>query len=153
MSMLTNGLSSVDLEEEFGIFPSVKLKGLPYDAKLADVTEFLNGLHPIDVIVPTKDNKTGSVGVLFSNMDDAEAALQRNKDTIGSRYIDVILIRRSEYYRMAAEAVMGGAVTDVEHLRGVEEGSVVKMEGLPFEATPADVQKFFAGEAEIDRDR
>lgn len=69
-----------------------------------DIGEFLNGLRPLDIVVPI-DNVNGSVGVLFSTIDDADAALERDKDSIGSRYIDVIRIPRAEYYRMAVDSM------------------------------------------------
>jgi heterogeneous nuclear ribonucleoprotein F/H len=148
LSILKHGLSSVQLEHELGIFPAVKLRGLPYNASLDDVTEFLNGLHPLDIVVP-KDNENGSIGVLFCNINDAEAALERDKDTIGSRYIDVIRIPRMEFYRMAHDSVMSGAGGGGEgtegNLQGADEGSVMKMSGLPFQACPRDIQHFFAG--------
>ena len=71
---------------------------------LDDIAEFLNGLRPLDIVVPT-NNTNGSIGVLFSTLADVDAVMKRDKDSIGSRYIDVIRIPRSEYYNMALDSV------------------------------------------------
>ena len=151
LTVLKHGISAVELEEELGSFPSVKLRGLPYNASLDDITDFLSGLIPLDIVVPN-DNENGSIGVLFATIDDANAALERDKDNMGSRYIDVIRIPRSEYYQMAMESVArGSSVSECgsdavnENMMRADEGSVVKMTGLPFQATLADIQKFFGG--------
>ena len=146
LSVVKYGLSSLELEDQLGSFPSVKLRGLPYSASLDDITQFLTGIPPLDIVVP-KNNKNGSVGVLFASVDDANAALERDKDTIGSRYIDVIRIPRAEYYSMAADSMAKSSAGDSSaNLLEADEGSVVKMTGLPFQATVGDVQRFFAGE-------
>jgi hypothetical protein len=141
----------VELEEELGQFPSVKLRGLPYNTNIDDIAQFLSGLNPLDIVVP-KVNESGSVGVLFASIDDADAAMQRDKDSIGSRYIDVIRIPRMEYYQMANDSIMrnygthGEGLEGEANMMGADEGSIVKMTGLPFQATFKDIQKFFNGE-------
>lgn len=156
LSILKHGLSAVELEEELGRFPSVKLRGLPYNTSIDDLAEFLKGLNPIDIVVP-KANDNGILGVLFSSTEDADAAMRRDKDSIGTRYIDVIRIPRVEYYRMAQDSISrdygedGNGLQALANMQGADEGSVVKMTGIPFQATAIDVQKFFDGEIKYEQ--
>eukprot|EP01132_Coremiostelium_polycephalum_P004757 gene4757-5936_t len=70
---------------------TVKLRGLPFSATQQDIQQFFNGLSSIGVIkiIYNGDRATGTAFVSFSNSNDYQSALSRNRNHIGSRYIEV----------------------------------------------------------------
>ncbi|KAJ9533303.1 hypothetical protein QJQ45_026353 [Haematococcus lacustris] len=117
----------------------VKIKSLPFDASQLDVIQFFNGfrLKPNGVqLVVRSDNKpTGEAFVDFENSEEAARAI-RDKDhkvfseKFGERYVRLIQVSRKEMQATLA-------------LRFGGEG-ILKMKGIPFKATAADVRKFFS---------
>ncbi len=93
--------------------------------------------------------------MLLSSMEDVASALERNKGTMGSRYVSVIRISREEYYGMAHEAMLRHLPTSAAQgsvrstLREAEEGSIVMMRGIPFQASYRDVCQFFKGDQRV----
>ena len=74
--------SSDPLENILGVFPCVRLLGLPYKASLEDVLVFFQGLVILDVVVVENEHNDKVVGsgeafVVFANPLDFQMALQR----------------------------------------------------------------------------
>merc|ERR1719402_2071435 len=77
----------------------IRMRGLPYDCTAKQVIEFFNaGDDPCDVLdedhgvlfVKKPDGRaTGDAFVLFKEEGDGEKALQKHKEIIGSRYIEL----------------------------------------------------------------
>ena len=69
------------LETVLGVFPCVRIRGLPFDASLEDVLVLLRGLVVLDVVVvPHSYHQHGTGGeafVVFGNPMDFQMALQR----------------------------------------------------------------------------
>jgi len=95
------------LEVVLGVFPCAHLRGLPYEATVEDVLIFFHGLVILDVIVcgmvGNKRNKyNGEAFVIFANPMDFQLALQRNRQRIGRRYVEVYQGERSDYHEAIA---------------------------------------------------
>jgi len=74
--------SSDPLENILGVFPCVRLRGLPYKASSEDVLVFFQGLVILDVVVVENTQNDTVVGsgeafVVFANPLDFQMALQR----------------------------------------------------------------------------
>lgn len=118
----------------------VKMKSLPFDASQLDIIQFFDSykLKPNGVqLVVRSDNKpTGEAFVDFENYEEAAKAM-REKDhkvfheKFGDRYVRLIQVSRKEMQATLA-------------LRFGGEG-ILKVKGIPFKATAADVRKFFSG--------
>jgi len=77
----------------------IRMRGLPYDCTAKQVIDFFNtGGDPCDVLdedhgvlfVKKPDGRaTGDAFVLFKEEGDGEKALQKHKEVIGSRYIEL----------------------------------------------------------------
>merc|ERR1719249_287008 len=77
----------------------IRMRGLPYDCSAKQVIDFFNtGGDPCDVLdedhgvlfVKKPDGRaTGDAFVLFKEEGDGEKALQKHKEIIGSRYIEL----------------------------------------------------------------
>lgn len=107
MPALLLGASMDPLEAVLGPFPCVCLRGLPFEASLEDVLCFFQGLVVLDVVVtgsvPIDGHAGGEAFVVFANPMDFQMALQRDRQSMGGRYIEVFRGKRSEYYTAIAE--------------------------------------------------
>lgn len=117
----------------------VKIKSLPFDATQLDIIQFFDGfkLKPNGVqLVVRSDNKpTGEAFVDFESPDEAARGIREKdhkvfSDKFGDRYVRLIQVSRKEMQATLA-------------LRFGGEG-ILKMKGIPFKATSADVRRFFS---------
>jgi len=92
------------LDAVLGPFPLVRVRGLPFEASLEDVLVFFQGLVVLDVVVVSHSYGQGSdeAFVVFANPMDFQMALQRDRQTIGHRFIEVFQGKRSDYYAAIA---------------------------------------------------
>jgi hypothetical protein len=70
------------------------------------------------------------------------AALKKDRENMGKRYIVVKPASRLEYYEAAAARLDGERQS---HLQPSHGYSVIKMRGLPFNVTYEDIILFFSG--------
>uniref|UniRef100_A0A0N4ZPB8 RRM domain-containing protein n=1 Tax=Parastrongyloides trichosuri TaxID=131310 RepID=A0A0N4ZPB8_PARTI len=71
----------------------VKLRGLPFSVTENDIKNFFSGLKVLEIIIekdPANGGRlTGEGMVSFSSDEDVTAALRRDKQSMGSRYIEI----------------------------------------------------------------
>jgi len=72
---------------------SVHMRGLPFEASVQDVYSFFDGINPVDVRLLYEDSgrPKGECDVDFSTHNDAEAAMSKDKQNMGHRYIELFL--------------------------------------------------------------
>ncbi|CAG9534896.1 unnamed protein product [Cercopithifilaria johnstoni] len=71
----------------------IRMRGLPYRATERDIIDFFQPLRPasIDVLYEYgTDRPSGEAIVEFRNRADFDAAMQRNRNYMGSRYVELI---------------------------------------------------------------
>ncbi|RZF38440.1 hypothetical protein LSTR_LSTR011930 [Laodelphax striatellus] len=91
----------------------VRLRGLPFGCTKDEITDFFKGLEIVSngIILPTDytGRSTGEAYVEFVNKDMAEKALQKHKEKIGHRYIEIFRSSRAEVRSMSLRSrPMGG---------------------------------------------
>ncbi|GBG72219.1 hypothetical protein CBR_g11151 [Chara braunii] len=145
-------------------FPVVKLRGLPFNCNENDVIDFFAGLDVVDVLLSHKGGRfSGEAFVVFGAPMQVDFALQRNRQNMGRRYIEVFRSKKTDYYSAVAAEVSEsqsenhhpsaapgtlpvGAVSsrppgpDKEQM---EHTGVLKLRGLPFSASKRDIMNFF----------
>lgn len=147
-------------------FPVVRLRGLPFNCDDLEVFKFFTGLSVVDCLLVNKDGRfSGEAYVVFSSPVQVEYALQRNRQNIGRRYIEVFPSKKHEYYHAVAAEVNNGALFDGEYRSRspaprakkapaasaaahddkdqMEYTEVLKLRGLPYSATETDIAEFF----------
>uniref|UniRef100_A0A0N5AV03 RRM domain-containing protein n=1 Tax=Syphacia muris TaxID=451379 RepID=A0A0N5AV03_9BILA len=69
----------------------VRLRGLPYSANVDDVKEFFKGLDVADVVIDKEPGgrPSGEAFVRLATKQHAELALERSKNHMGTRYVEV----------------------------------------------------------------
>jgi len=104
MAQVVVGSMGDPLEQVLGPFPCARLRGLPIESSLEDVLVFFQGLVVLDVVVvhDTYGHGLGEAFVVFANPMDFQMALQRNRSTMGHRYIEVYQGKRLDYYAAIA---------------------------------------------------
>nr|XP_018669390.1 heterogeneous nuclear ribonucleoprotein H2-like isoform X2 [Ciona intestinalis] len=71
----------------------VRMRGLPFKCQEQDVFNFFSPLVPVRVNIEYSDDGrvTGEGTVFFASYQDAQAAMQKNKECIQHRYIELFL--------------------------------------------------------------
>ncbi|XP_022846422.1 G-rich sequence factor 1-like, partial [Olea europaea var. sylvestris] len=136
-------------------FPVVRLRGLPFDCTEAEIVDFFHDLDVVDVLFVHKGGKsTGEAYCVLGYPLQIDFALQRNRETIGRRYVEVFQSRKDEYYKAIANEVYdsqgGSSRRGVTRARSFDERkdmgeptTVLRMRGLPFSAGKTDIIDFF----------
>uniref|UniRef100_A0A0N5AJ77 RRM domain-containing protein n=1 Tax=Syphacia muris TaxID=451379 RepID=A0A0N5AJ77_9BILA len=82
----------------------VRLRGIPFSATPKDVKEFFDGLEVADVVIDKEPGgrPSGEAFVKFTTKQHAELALERNKNHMGARYVEVFRSSTDEMANAAA---------------------------------------------------
>merc|ERR1719225_2607142 len=90
----------------------VRLRGLPFDCTKSDVSKFFDGLEITNngILLTTdyQGRSSGEAYVQFASKDHAERALEKNKQSIGHRYIEVFRSSLMEAQRAQYGGGYGG---------------------------------------------
>ncbi|XP_071711988.1 uncharacterized protein [Rutidosis leptorrhynchoides] len=139
------------------VFPVVRLRGLPFDCTETDIIEFFHGLDVVDVLFLHKHGKFAGEGYcVLGYAFQVEYALQRNRQNIGKRYVEVFRSSRQEYYKSIAIEVSDSRRPRSRSPRRrprkldpskeyAEHTGVLRLRGLPFSANRDDIVEFFKG--------
>ena len=89
----------------------VKLRGLPYSATKKDIVDFFSGIqvnqYGITVITGGDGRPSGEAFVELTSSEDVEQACSKNRETIGSRYIEIFKSNKQEI-QFASNSSGGG---------------------------------------------
>lgn len=153
---------AVQLPVEDGV---VRLRGLPFSCTEDDIVHFFSGLdiveNGITIITDQRGRKSGDAFVQFSTQKAADEALQRDREVIGNRYIEVFPSTSNESQsrlrrttsaaplQMTASQSVNSRTVSVPQTKGSPQSSTmplhyVHMRGLPFQVSGEDIVKFFA---------
>lgn len=133
----------------------VKLKGLPYSATEADVVAFFGGFleeaSRVHILLSPDGRASGEAYAEFESLRRARDAIARfDRRELGGRWIDLTETCRGELYsaqHASANALRRTERTSTEDdplLSGIAGLGIVRVRGLLYEATRADVARFFA---------
>ncbi|KAH7669380.1 RNA recognition motif domain-containing protein [Dioscorea alata] len=137
----------------------------PYFSTRGGISSFQQSYGYRDVVDCLLVNKNGRFSgeafVVFPSMMQTEFALQKDRQNMGRRYIEVFRGSKMEYYHAIAAEVNSGGATEHEYRRGspvsrpkksfedkdqMEYTEVLKLRGLPYSATKSDIVDFFGEE-------
>lgn len=85
------------------------LKGMPFSVVEKDISDFFCGLLVDDIILlkNARGQNNGQGLVKFATSQDASEGLKRDKEYIGSRYVDVYTATEKQWREAAGNVVMG----------------------------------------------
>ena len=120
----------------------IKMRGLPYSTTETEISDFFSGLHiapgGVSIGRDASGRASGEAHVEFVTDQDAQSAMLLNRQRIGSRYIELFRTKQAPNVSrrgMAAGSAEGGGGTS----------DSLRLRGMPFNSTEADVQSFFKG--------
>jgi len=158
----------------------IRMRGLPYDCSAKQVIEFFNsGDEPCEVLdddhgvlfVKKPDGRaTGDAFVLFKEEVEGEKALQKHKEIIGSRYIELFRSTTAEVQQVLNRStepaskggVLGGnnaplipslppvppmAVIPQQLITAGTRKDCIRLRGLPYEAQVEHILEFLGDHA------
>ncbi|XP_076910451.1 uncharacterized protein LOC143568101 [Bidens hawaiensis] len=143
-------------------FPVVRLRGLPFDCSETDIIDFFHGLDIVDILFVHKHGKfVGESFCVLGYAFQVEYALQKNRQNIGKRYVEVFRSDRQEYYKAICNVVADSRVVRQRSPRrslpkrdpskdNAQHTGVIRLRGLPFTANRDDILEFFKGSVLLD---
>ncbi|MGH0147715.1 UNVERIFIED_CONTAM: hypothetical protein FKN15_017522 [Acipenser sinensis] len=129
---------------------TVKLRGAPFNVKEQQVQEFLVPLKPvaIRIVRNVHGNKTGSIFVDLKSEDEVLKALQRNKDYLGGRYIEVFRAKAAPAGRPekhgGEEKDWRRQLKEDEEEEEVSESGRLFVRNLPYTCSEEDISGLFS---------
>ncbi|KAM9392307.1 uncharacterized protein KZ484_003779 isoform 2-T2 [Pholidichthys leucotaenia] len=156
--------SDLHTEADDGV---VLLRGLPFSCTEHDIAKFFSGLdiaeNGITIVTNSRGLKSGEAFVQFTSQEAADKALQRNREIMGSRYIEVFPSRKDDIHstwrrkmspvsphtspllenRTTASA-MQARHKIASSQRDAEPLHYIRMRGLSLQVTVEDIVKFFS---------
>lgn len=85
--------SQDDLNEPVKHTGVLKLRGLPFSATKEEIIEFFNGFvlteDSVHITSMPDGRPTGEAFVEFAGPEDSEAAMEKDRKSLGSRYIEL----------------------------------------------------------------
>ncbi|XP_025115002.1 epithelial splicing regulatory protein 1-like isoform X3 [Pomacea canaliculata] len=125
----------------------VRARGLPWQSSDQDIARFFRGLNiakgGVALCLSPQGRRNGEALIRFESDEHRDLALRRHKHHIGQRYIEVYKASGKDFINVA-----GGSNTEAQAFlsRGGQTLMIVRMRGLPFTATTAQVLEFFSRE-------
>ncbi|KAJ3672332.1 hypothetical protein LUZ60_007053 [Juncus effusus] len=161
-------------------FPVVRIRGLPFNCDDMDIYKFFSGLDIVDCVFVNKNGRfTGDAFVVFPTPVQAQFALQRDRQMMGHRYVEVFSCKKSDYYNAIAAEVNSGGYggymqdrsppapppqprtkrprseprDDTKNIEDMHFTEVLKLRGLPYSATRSEIVNFFGGDFDVKESR
>lgn len=116
----------------------VQVKGLPWSCSAQDLLQFFSecrirdGVKGIHLTVNRFGKPTGRAFIEMEHEEDVSKALEKHRQYLGPRYVEVYEVTNSD-----AEAILKKTI------QTPADDGVVRLRGLPFTCTEADIVQFF----------
>lgn len=118
----------------------IQVKGLPWSCTAQDLLQFFSecrvrdGLKGIHLTTDRLGRPSGQAFIEMAHEEDIIKALQKHRQYLGPRYVEVYEVTNSD-----AEVILKRAV------QNPSADAVVRLRGLPYTSTEADIAQFFSG--------
>ncbi|CAM2112618.1 G-rich sequence factor 1 [Caretta caretta] len=128
--------------EEDDVF-LIRAQGLPYSCTVEDVLSFFadcrirNGERGIHFLLNRDGKRRGDALIELESEQDVQNALEKHREYMGQRYVEVFEIHNED-----VDAILKSLQSSSSP--AVNDG-VVRLRGLPYSCTEADISEFFAG--------
>ncbi|XP_073321399.1 G-rich sequence factor 1 [Pagrus major] len=129
-----------DSEEEKKEVYIVQVKGFPWSCSAEDLLHFFSecsirdGVKGIHFTVNKSGRPSGQAFIEMENEIDVSKALEKHRQYLGPRYVEVYEVTNSDAEDILKKSIQTPSL-----------GGVVRLRGLPFSSTKADIVQFFSG--------
>ncbi|CAH0559214.1 unnamed protein product [Brassicogethes aeneus] len=120
----------------------VKLRGLPWSATQEEIVGFfkeskvVGGKDGVHMTSSREGRPSGEAFVEFEDEEDLNFALEKDREHIGNRYIEVFKVKKAE---------MDWVVKRNGPSNGTNDDGCVRLRGLPFGCSKEEIAQFFTG--------
>ncbi|KAK6629710.1 hypothetical protein RUM43_003528 [Polyplax serrata] len=121
----------------------IKMRGLPWSTTDEEILKFFNNCkvkndkEGVHIIMTREGRPSGEAYVEMETDEDIEEALKKDREYMGSRYMEVFKSKRSEM-----EWVIKRSGSNLE--TALDDGCV-RLRGLPFGCSKEEIAQFFTG--------
>jgi len=126
----------------------VRVRGLPFSCTESELLEFF-GNCTIEAVHFTKNREgrpSGDAYIEMKSLRDIKEAMKLDKASMGTRYLEVFEARYSEMEWMLQKNVHQDGRSKLEFAEfDPKTDDIVRLRGLPFEAGPPEIVRFFEG--------
>uniref|UniRef100_A0A1A8FHN4 G-rich RNA sequence binding factor 1 n=1 Tax=Nothobranchius korthausae TaxID=1143690 RepID=A0A1A8FHN4_9TELE len=135
----------------------VLLRGLPFSCREDDIVNFFSGLDiaegGITIVADNRGKNSGDAFVQFSSPEEADKALQKDREVIGHRYIEVFPSSRSQIHSSWRRSLnssqqnrrmISPPQTNSKDVPPEMSNHYLHLRGLPFQVSGEDIVKFFS---------
>lgn len=146
----SGGGSKVKAQFDIDDYVAVKMRGLPYQVRYEDVSQFFREFNIIDrsvVLGKGHDGRKNGFGaILFESESEAKAAMQAMQGKhIGTRYVELSVISYGDYRNFNGPSYGGTVVKLSKYVSQSNKDQCLVMRGLPYRVKEDEIQKFFDG--------
>ncbi|XP_020801215.1 RNA-binding protein fusilli isoform X4 [Drosophila serrata] len=138
--VLEPGICSIDDEIDGNCI--VRARGLPWQSSDQDIAKFFRGLNVakggVALCLSPLGRRNGEALIRFVSQEHRDMALKRHKHHIGTRYIEVYRASGDDFL-----AIAGGASNEAQAFLSKGAQVIIRMRGLPYDATAKQVLDFF----------
>ncbi|KAK7933131.1 hypothetical protein WMY93_004027 [Mugilogobius chulae] len=119
----------------------IQVKGIPWSCTPQDLLQFFSecrirdGLKGIHLTTDRSGRPSGRAFIEVEHEDDVSKALEKHRQYLGPRYVEVYEVTNND-----AEAILNNAAE-----QGPSSDCVVRLRGLPYSSSEADIIDFFSG--------
>ncbi|XP_055300954.1 heterogeneous nuclear ribonucleoprotein F-like [Sitodiplosis mosellana] len=119
----------------------IRIRGLPWNTTKQEICDFFDGVNIVNgengihwVTLATNHTKPLSEAYIeLASFDDLQRAQTFHKKNLGTRYIEVFESSFDEFQSIMSKQ------------KGAQDESVVRLRGLPWNATESEISEFFDG--------
>lgn len=150
----------------------IRIRGLPWNTTKQEICDFFDGVNIVNgehgihlVTLATSTSKPlGEAYIELTSSDDMQLAQSFHKKNLGTRYIEgnfswlcvfcsvllsvcfnIELHLKLFCYSTVFEATVDEFESIMSKQRGAQDETVVRLRGLPWDATESDIAEFFNG--------
>lgn len=146
----------------------IRIRGLPWSTTKHDILQFFDGVHIVNgqdgihlITLSLLPNRPlGEAYIQLATQEDLELAHTFHRKTLGSRYIEGMSVFSSAFHFVSSAIKMENSfacviivfdahVEDFQNIiskqQHVDEERVLRLRGLPWDATKLDIAHFFKG--------
>ncbi|XP_049906156.1 G-rich sequence factor 1 isoform X2 [Epinephelus moara] len=139
-----------DAESEKKEVYIMQVRGLPWSCSAQDLLQFFSecrirdGVNGIHLTVDKMGRPNGQAFIEMEHEEDVCKALEKHRQYLGPRYVEVYEVTNSDAEAILKEAILKEAILKKAIPAGPDVG-VVRLRGLPFSCSKADIAQFFSG--------
>lgn len=141
----------------------IKVRGLPWTTTKTELRNFFSGIKIMDGVngiyfIADDRNNIGVAYIRMASKKDFDRAKEFNRKNLDGRYVDgkitqstiiLLVFKFEKCFYFFPIAVLPATNQDLmllkEHISRSNDDNILRLEGLPWTATKADIGSFFKG--------